>query len=123
MKVPQAEIEFVDGLVQSVTDLGLLYREHLADNDFLLPHVFLADVARYVLEAANSSGSSRAAGRVLDTIESALAAANPVVEDLVTVSFAENVAWETNVDQVVDLAGPRLRNLVGRVKSNEDGAR
>jgi hypothetical protein len=40
---------FVGRLLQVLPELKSTYEQHLADNDLLLPHVFMGDVTRFVI--------------------------------------------------------------------------
>ncbi|MEQ8763820.1 MAG: hypothetical protein RL885_07830 [Planctomycetota bacterium] len=103
--------------------LGLLHAEHLADYDNVLPHVFLGDVARYVTrgfsgeeDAERSQSSREAAVEVLKVLEEQAAAArNPEVMELFSVSFLENIDWESPEGRAIrSTMGPELLKEVSR---------
>jgi hypothetical protein len=81
----------------------------LADNNELLPHVFLGDVARFVIAEAIRSPASFAIMKVLNVMEFGLASEKEVRE-LVAVSFVENLCGEDDALSVLVLMmGPALR--------------
>src|SRR5919205_3077814 len=89
---------FVRNLIARVPELQPLYNEHVADNDELLPHVFMGDVTRFVMTLnANSSGKDdkfsvarQTLMKILDFLEEGMAASDDVKE-LISVSFLENL--------------------------------
>jgi len=90
--------ELLIRLVAAVPGLRPAYEEHVADNDVLLPHVFLADVARYVTRGFESSLGAEAADRggaleILAMLEAAFATGDEGVQELVAISFLENIEW------------------------------
>ena len=78
-----ATSEFCEGLAQRSPDVADILAEHISDNDELLPHVFLADVTRYVL----ADGRDR--GPIVQYLDNAFASEGPEVENLIAVSFVE----------------------------------
>lgn len=100
-----------------------LLGEHLADDDELLPYVFLADVARRLVEAHRrraEPAERELFARVVATLESGLGRAPPITHEgvwnLIGVAVAE---WFEGLpaDQLEPLLadlGPRLRSLVHR---------
>jgi len=108
---------WIERLVQAVPSLMPLYAEHRADYDEVLPHVFVGDVARYVTRkiAGNESGEPggmhhRDAVDILRVLDEALTTADPDLLELVSVSFLENIDWESSEGQSIRSAiGPTLR--------------
>jgi hypothetical protein len=90
--------EFVRDLLLQVPDLQPLYKEHVEDNDELLPHVFMGDVTRFIValnadslsEGPDSTASERTLTKALDFLEQGMHKADKVRE-LVAVSFLENL--------------------------------
>lgn len=68
--------------------LKALLAEHVEDNDEILPHVFMADVTRWV--EGGAADSERAA--VLDQLEQEYGGDDVGVRELITVSFLENLS-------------------------------
>ena len=75
--------EFCRKLAENVPEVGDIFAEHMEDNDELLPHVFLADVTRYVLD----DGKARTA--IVKFLDESFAKYGPDVEELIAVSFVE----------------------------------
>lgn len=90
---------FIPVLVRAVPELIPLYEEHLRDNDELLPHVFMGDVTRFVIDAyarsmlpgKDGQHWSQVLDKVMSTLEGAAASPNLGLVNLVTVSFCENL--------------------------------
>jgi hypothetical protein len=97
----EATIGVVDRLVERFGWLEPLLREHLADNfGEVLPHLFLGDVTRYLVTRmihewqANPDEAAAARNEVdemLDALEQEFMAGDEEVEDLIAVSFLENL--------------------------------
>jgi hypothetical protein len=98
-------------LVTQVPSLRRLHDEHVADNDELLPHVFMGDVTRFV-ESAVAAGPHRIqmVREILAVLEQAAASAEPSVLELVSVSFLENLDRSAEgYEQLRSMMGPALR--------------
>ena len=92
--------DLVRDLVAAHADLGEIHREHLADYNQLLPHVFMADVTRWLVAHGPDA-------LVLDMLEEHLASGDEEAQNFVAVSFVENLEPE---DEAVRAAlGPHLR--------------
>ena len=80
----------VRDVVANVPELQPLLAEHLADNyGELLPHVFFGDVTRWALrEKAVNSLSLK---RLLTLLDASYAKGVPDVQELIAVSFLENL--------------------------------
>jgi hypothetical protein len=94
--VSRATEAFVRSLVQRFQSLAPLLEEHLADNfGELLPHVFLGDVVRWVLVLRTTAQGSLTAQRevreFLSLLEDAYASGNEEIQELLSVSFLENL--------------------------------
>lgn len=109
-----ANHHFVETLLLQVPELKPVFDEHIHDNDELLPHVFMGDVTRFVVDLhenalkgdAASTASSDALRRTLDTLESAMRSGNEEVQELIAVSFLENLDQD-------DVNYTKLRSLLG----------
>lgn len=77
--------EFCESLALQFPDVAHILTEHLSDNDELLPHLFLADVTRYVL----ADGRDRIP--IVQCFDDAFASEGPEVENLIAVSFVEHL--------------------------------
>jgi len=91
-------------LASQFLGVGALLEEHLADNGELLPHVFFGDLTRYVL----ADGEDKVA--VVQCLENAMYGGAPSVEELIAVSFVENIETLDELSQVlVGISGNKLR--------------
>jgi hypothetical protein len=79
-----------DALQRAVPRFGWVVREHVADYDDVLPHLLFGDLTRFVL-AAHDAGDDGLVGQCLDFLDLALRDGDPAVQNLVAVSFVENV--------------------------------
>lgn len=86
--------EFVKEVVELDDQLRPLLKEHLEDNEELLPHVLMGDISRYVIRESLARPSRGRLQRLLDKFEQALESGSTEVQELVVVSFVENLAGE-----------------------------
>lgn len=90
--------EFSRSLVVEVPSLAPVLDEHLADmDDELLPHMFFGDVTRWADEAAADPSKDAELGRLLELLDEGLASGSEEVQDLITVSFLENLEDDSAV--------------------------
>ena len=106
MASPATE-SFVQDLLGIAPGFRPEYEEHLADNDQLLPHVLLGDFTRW-LRARVADGDSATVGTVLGFLESSYAAGDEDVQELISVSFLENLIGESELDELRPQLGPEL---------------
>ncbi len=88
--------EFCELLVRYFPDLNELLAEHIADYEELLPNVFLGDVTRYVL--MNGNGRYE----IVDYLNKSFSSGEPEVENLIAVSFVENLEDREELERAVD---------------------
>jgi hypothetical protein len=88
--------KFVQELVERFPALHSLLREHLEDQcGELLPHVFMGDVTRYFVDAYDAGMPRRQEVQaMLDYLDERLAHADDDTQELVAVSFVENLPQE-----------------------------
>ena len=86
---------FCQTIAAQIPDLDSLLSEHVADYDEILPNVFMGDVTRYVL----ADGAYRT--KVVGALEEALCNRGPEVEELIAVSFVENLETQEELDRAV----------------------
>lgn len=96
-------------LTDAVPEFRPFVAEHLQDNDGeLLPHVLFGDLTRFYA-GAKERGDHDLARRCLLFLEKAIISSDRAVEELVAVSFVENLApWEGRED--LSHWPPRLRD-------------
>lgn len=104
---------FVDRLTRMEPLLKPALDEHRKDNDGVLPHVFMGDVARWAIRMTDSSETERLR-RTLDFMEHEYGDGKSDVANVIGASFVEYLVDEP---AVVRQFGPRLthsyRVLVG----------
>jgi hypothetical protein len=109
---------FIDLLLQKVPELRPLRDEHIRQYDELLPHVFFGELTRYVIDQVRAERDGTAQGgpepvaRILDFLERAMISSDTKVQELVSVSFLENL------DQS-DEAYAKLKALLGPTLKRE----
>ena len=103
-------------LLAEVPELRPLYDEHLHDNDEALPHVFLGEVTRYVMQLVRELDQTHdlnfldPLARVLSFLENAMISPDTRVQELVSVSFLENLdPADDRYTRLKALLGPNLR--------------
>jgi hypothetical protein len=77
-----------------VPEFGSSIDEHIDDFDEVLPHILFGDFTRFVL-AAHERGDREVEQRCLEFLDLALRDGDEMVQNLVSVSFIENVGpWD-----------------------------
>jgi len=93
----------------------LLVREHLRDNDELLPHLLMSDLLRYI--GSHFSGNAymdalppnpEQIRAILALLDSEIACHNADTENLIAVSFIEHIEMEPFFLQLRPYLGPAL---------------
>lgn len=85
---------YVRGLIDAVPLLASVFDEHVRDNDGLLPHVFMGDVARFALrlnESVQDPHLEASLTSLLEYLEQGVRGDEPAVAEMVAVSFLENL--------------------------------
>lgn len=76
----------------------------------LLPHVFFGDVTRFVVGGFSNRPKHHAdAVKILALLEEAMGSPDEAVQNLVSVSFCENLLGEMPLEAIRAAMGPRLR--------------
>jgi hypothetical protein len=116
MTTSAAAARCITQLLERVPELRAVYDEHVHDYDELLPHVFLGDVTRYVVQQVRSGEttlSTERIRRILESVEQYLASGDEEVEELVWVSFAENLSeYDDVLTCLRGMIGPNLANAL-----------
>lgn len=119
----ESSTDYIHHLLSVVPELREVYAEHIEDNDSLLPHVLFGDVTRFVISEARKGGHSSAMVRLLDQLESGLRDGDSEVNELIGVSFVENLLGEVEtVRYLKPLMGERLRTELAIMCGEEDNA-
>jgi hypothetical protein len=92
--------------------------EHKRDNDEVLPHVFMGDVARLTGELARQRGAGvNDLDAILAAIERALSSGITELEELAVVSFLENLHQTGSAyEDIASRLGPKSRHALDRVE-------
>lgn len=103
-----------EGLLQRAPELRPLLDEHIQQYDELLPHVFFGDVTRFVMDRVRAEGGAGnhdpVARRILGFLEDAMASSDENVQELVSVSFLENLdPSDPAYEELKAMLGPNLR--------------
>ncbi|MEO8285784.1 MAG: hypothetical protein ABI670_05065 [Chloroflexota bacterium] len=114
---------FADQLVIEIPEFIHLYEDHKNYNDEVLPHVLLGDFVRFLYADISRSTidpthirNQNMLVRSLDLMERAITSDDPALENLIGVSFVENLLPENGDEQAAyaftvirRLLGPKLR--------------
>ena len=112
---PSRTPAFIDELQGAVPEILPLLREHLSDYEEVLPHVLMGDVTRLAISAATAQRNDELLARLLGFLELKLGSTDEVAENIVLVSFIENLAGEAAALEVMKpMMGPLLRAATGR---------
>ena len=87
---------FCEELVQKVPLLAALMKEHLEYYDELIPHVFMGDVSRYVI--SHREGREQ----VGDFLDQCFRDYGDDIQNLIAVSFLENLESEDGLERALD---------------------
>jgi len=112
MITPASTVSFVRELLLRVPELQSVYDMHIDDHDELLPHVFLGEVTRYVVQQVQSGAgeTSQPLSRILDFFEQSVESQDEKLQELISVSFLENLVDCGDVmDQLTEILGPNLK--------------
>jgi hypothetical protein len=98
-------------LREQVPGFDRVYDEHVRDYDEVLPHVLVGELLRFLSAQVRSHGEDCAAlSRAMDLLEQGMASGDPQLQELVAVSFLENLEPEDpSFHAISRLFGPRLR--------------
>jgi hypothetical protein len=81
----------------AVPDFGSVIDQHIGAHDGVLPHVLFGDLTRFVLDA-HERADAEVEQRCLEFLDHALKEGDELVQNLVAVSFVENVGpWDAEM--------------------------
>jgi hypothetical protein len=106
--------QFLKRLVEDVPSLEPLYREHRTDHPQILTHLLMADFTREILRLASladggSAGAEERLVKILGHLEGGMASGNEEIEDIVALSFLENLERDDPAATAVERRlGPAL---------------
>ena len=103
--------ELIAKLSRAEPAVDAVLQEHIADNNELLSHLYMADVTRWLV--ANGP-----AAPVLAVLEDALVDGDADVRDLILASFVENIEQDDPAYRALRAAlGPALRTALHEQES------
>ena len=106
-------LALIERVLIDVPELRETYAQHLAEYGDPLPHVFMADVVRFVLEKVENHEAQAALVRLLERLDEEIRIGSQAIQDLVGTSFAENLIGETEaLRELWPLMKPALRKEV-----------
>lgn len=104
--------DFVSRLASTSTELADIYREHLADQGELLPHVLMGTITRVAISSAGSE-QVHWLSPLLEQLEAGLASGDDDIAELIGVSFVENLSGENDaIRLLIPFMGAALRKEV-----------
>lgn len=83
---------FTVALLEAVPELEPVYKAHIDNNDEVLEHVFMGDVTRFAEQIYAGDPESECLARLLKFLDDAFATGDEMVQELVSVSFLENLS-------------------------------
>ena len=93
-------------LISAAPGLEAVRKEHLADNNELLPHVLFGNITQWVVER----GPTREVLDVLHVLERHIATGDEAVQEVLVLSFLYNLVGDDPGERAIRAAfGPRLR--------------
>jgi hypothetical protein len=94
-----------------------LLQEHLDDfDDTLLPHILMGDVTRWVIRRFHQDPNDPTLRQILSFIETAFEHANHDDQELIVVSFLENLPYANQKDAGIrTILGPALQNELRQI--------
>jgi hypothetical protein len=104
---------FATTLREQIPEFVSGQQDHIADYGEVLPHVLLGEFTRFLLEDIRSNGmSSEVAIRSLHFLESCASSSDSALQELVAVSFVENLEPTNDLHQrILHVSGPHLHRL------------
>lgn len=116
-------------LLAQIPELRPVYDEHMKRYDELLGHVFMGDVTRFIVSAYKRSTTDepdaeqwrQVLDRSLAFMEQALTMGDLYVEDIIQLSFVENLLPSSDDDLIAyraikPMLGPKLREDLQRYR-------
>lgn len=103
---------FVDQLVHSVPELLPYLNEHKSDYEGVLPHVFMGEVSRLIIQLCKQETptSEILIRKIFDAISNFIDSPDPMVQELLVVSFIENIDSEGRRCEIIKNFIEKFRN-------------
>jgi hypothetical protein len=119
----RGSISVVKEVASRSPTLEAMLQEHIKDNDEILAHVFFGDITRHVVSlfvASMQSGSSlpNELKNILDYVEEAFCQGADDVQELISVSFLENLPSSGEEGAGIrDIIGPNLKKELETIEN------
>jgi len=101
--------ELFDGVVSCSPGFAAVMREHMADNDGLLPHLLMADLLLYVGARAAYSDCREELASIFQLLGEASVSGDDETKNAIAVSFIEDIDAEPFLRNIEPYFGPALK--------------
>ena len=109
--------DVIEHLLEQLPEFRAEVEDHIQFNEGLLPHVLFGDLTRFVLRA-REQGRDDVVRRALEFLDEALRHGDEQVDNLVSVSFVENVGpWDPAQADFIDEWPHALRDEAVRQRN------
>lgn len=110
--------DFVHRIVSASPELTAIYRQHIVDQDEVLPHVLMGEIARFVIASTASNESPVWRANLLQQLEAGIESGGSEVAEMIGVSFVEilcgeNVALAALLPAMGDALRQEVRAICG----------
>jgi len=119
--------ELFSQIVNACPGFEAQVREHIQDNDEILPHFLMGDVGSLVKSYFGQSTSIASAPpsetelrRILEVLDSAMARGGSEIEELIGVSFIEYIWNQSHFNDLRPMLGPALAAELDRQLNWDD---
>ncbi len=121
--VPASSIDFCEAMVAQFPDLAPVLAEHREDmGGETLPHLFMGDVVRWYMKRY-LTGDRQRAKELADWLDAVYPTADPHIQNVVDVSFLEDLPWPPDPDSVAtELLGPNLSRTLEEMQNWRPGS-
>lgn len=111
-------VAFTGALVHANPELLPLLGEHLDELDGeILPHVYVANVEKWVETEFLNGRSMAAVQRIVEFMERSLNSGRDDIDELIVVSFLEHLPTDLEAgSEIRELLGPGLAELLGHAR-------
>ena len=99
--------EFFDAMAAASPQFDEVMREHMADNDSLLPHLLMTDLLRYVEARAASEDGDEELTEIFRLLDEAFVDGD--TKSAIAVSFIEDIDAEPFLTTIEPYFGPALK--------------
>jgi hypothetical protein len=111
-------VAFCERLAELAPELGALLTEHREGDGETLPHLFMGDVTREVVNEF-LAGREMPLRTVAGWLEEQYPTASEPVEDVIALSFLDNLPWppDPDAEAIEAMLGPRLRTRLKEMQN------